>query len=324
MAARAASVRLGLGRLGYGAAAVGNLYRAVDDESARALLDAAWDAGIRYYDTSPHYGLGLSERRLGEMLRTRPREEFVVSTKVGRLLVPDPDGATRRDDDIFEVPADHRRMWDFSESGIRRSLEESLVRLGLDRVDVLYLHDVERSGQDLAEVVESGVATLARLREEGLVRAIGVGTADLGAVERAVRTDAIDLVMLPGRYTLLEAPAKDVVLPLCQERGVGVVNVAVFNSGLLATPEPSEASHYEYRKVPPDKLQRSRELARACRELGVELPTAALQFALRHPAVVAVAVGADTPEQIRENAERMRSPVPEDLWRVLADRKLLP
>jgi D-threo-aldose 1-dehydrogenase len=319
----AAPDRLVLGRLGYGAAAVGNLYRAVDDGSARKLLDAAWDAGIRYYDTAPHYGLGLSERRLGEMLQRRPREEFVVSTKVGRLLVPDPDGAARRDDDIFEVPADHRRVWDFSEAGLRRSLEDSLGRLGLDHVDVLYLHDVERSGKDVAEVVDSGVAALARLREEGLVRAIGVGTADLVAVERAVRTDAIDLVMLPGRYTLLEAPGKDVVA-LCQERGVDIVNVAVFNSGLLATPEPSEASHYEYREVPPDKLRRAQELARTCRELGVDLPTAALQFSARHPAVVSVVVGADTPEQIRQNARRMRSPVPEELWQVLADRGLLP
>jgi D-threo-aldose 1-dehydrogenase len=315
--------RLDLGRLGYGAAAVGNLYRAVDDESARQLLDAAWDAGIRYYDTAPHYGLGLSERRLGEMLRSRPREEFVLSTKVGRLLVPDPEGAGRRDDDLFEVPADHRRVWDFSESGIRRSLEESLRRLGLDSVDVLYLHDVERSG-DARQAIDSGVRALARMRDEGLVRAIGIGSSDLGAIEHAVRTDAVDLVMLPGRYTLLEAPAQDVVLPLCEEKGVGIVNVAVFNSGLLATPEPSESSPYEYRKVPPDKLRRAQELARACREVGVELPTAALQFSARHPAVVSVVVGADTPEQIRQNAERMSAPVPDELWQVLAERGLLP
>jgi D-threo-aldose 1-dehydrogenase len=312
-----------LGRLGYGAAAVGNLYRAVDDEAAQRLLDAAWDGGIRYFDTAPHYGLGLSERRLGEMLRRRPRDEFVLSTKVGRLLEPDPEGATRRDDDLFEVPADHRRVWDFSESGIRRSLEDSLGRLGLDRVDVLYLHDVERSG-DVDHAVDSGVRALARLRDEGLVQAIGIGSSDLGAVERAVRTDALDLVMLPGRYTLLEAPGADVVLPLCQERGVDVVNVAVFNSGLLATPEPSEASHYEYRQVPPDKLRRAQDLAGACRELGVELPTAALQYSARHPAVVSVVFGADTPGQILENVARMETPVPEELWQVLADRGLLP
>jgi D-threo-aldose 1-dehydrogenase len=315
--------RISLGRLGYGAAAVGNLYRAVDDEGAQRILDAAWDGGIRYYDTAPHYGLGLSERRLGEMLRRRPRDEFVISTKVGRILEPDPEGATRRDDDIFAVPADHRRRWDFTEAGLRRSLEDSLTRLGLDRVDILYLHDVERSGQDVDEVVDAGVARLARLRDEGLVRAIGVGTADLGAVDRAVRTEAIDLVMLPGRYTLLEAPAADVVR-LCEEKGVGIVNVGVFNSGLLATDDPGEDSHYEYRRVPADKLARARELARACRELGVELPAAALQFGLRHPAVVSVVVGADTPEQIRQNVARTATPVPEELWRTLAERGLLP
>jgi D-threo-aldose 1-dehydrogenase len=320
----AAPGRIELGRLGYGAASVGNLYRAVDDETAQRILDAAWDAGIRYYDTAPHYGLGLSERRLGAMLRRRPRDQFVVSTKVGRILVPDPEGASRRDDDLFEVPADQKRRWDLSEAGLRRSLEDSLVRLGLDSVDVVYLHDVERSGQDVAEAVDTGVAALARMRDEGLVRAVGVGTADLTAVERAVRTGAIDLVMLPGRYTLLEAPAQDVVLPLCEELGVGVVNVAVFNSGLLATPEPSTDAHYEYRQVPADKLARARELARVCRELGVELPTAAVQFGLRHPAVVSVVVGADTPAQIRENAARLQTPVPEELWRTLADRGLLP
>ena len=234
--------RIELGRLGYGAASVGNLYRAVDDETAQRILDAAWDAGSRYYDTAPHYGLGLSERRLGAMLRRRPRNQFVVSTKVGRILVPNPDGASRRDDDLFEVPADQKRRWDLSEAGLRRSLEDSLVRLGLDSVDVVYLHDVERSGQDVADAVDTGVAALARMRDEGLVRAVGGAHADLTAVERAVRTGAIDLVMLPGRYTLLEAPAQDVVLPLCEEFGVGVVNVAVFNSGLLATPEPSRYS----------------------------------------------------------------------------------
>lgn len=321
---RAAPGRIGLGRLGYGAAAVGNLYRSVDDESARRLLDAVWDSGIRYFDTAPHYGLGLSERRLGNMLRGRPREEFVVSTKVGRLLVPDRDGAGRRDDDLFEVPADHRRVWDFSESGVRRSLEDSLGRLGLDRVDVLYLHDVERCGRDIDEAIDSGVAALARMRDDGLVGAIGIGSSDLAAVERAVRTGAMDLVMLPGRYTLLEAPAKETVLPLCLERGVGVVNVAVFNSGLLATPEPEEASHYEYRQAPPDKLRRAQELARACGDLGVELPTAALQFSVRHPAIVSVVVGADTPDQIRQNAARLGEPVPEELWETLAERGLLP
>jgi D-threo-aldose 1-dehydrogenase len=311
-------------RVGYGAAGVGNLYTAVDDDEARRILDAAWDAGVRYYDTAPHYGLGLSERRLGEMLRERPRGDYVLSTKVGRLLVPNPGGEQRRDDDIFEVRADLRRVWDFSEAGVRRSLEDSLRRLGLDSVDVAFLHDPEQSDWDVTEAVDSGIAALTRLREEGVVRAIGVGTADLGAIECAVRSGVVDLVMMAGRYTLLEAPAAETVLPLCRERGVGVVNAAVFNSGLLATSAPSEHSHYRYGVVPPDRLARARRLADACRELGVDLPTAALQFGLREPAVVSVVFGANTPEQVRENVGRISTPVPEELWLRLQQEGLIP
>ena len=313
-----------LPRLGYGAAGVGNLYQAVDDETARQTLDAAWDVGIRLYDTAPHYGLGLSERRLGAMLREKPRDEFVVSTKVGRILVPDPAGAGRRDDDLFDVPADHRRVWDVSETGVRRSLEDSLERMGLDRVDIAYLHDTERVDGNVDAAVDSGVAALAALRAEGLVRAIGVGTCDFRVIERAVGTGCLDLVMLAGRYTLLEAPAKERIVPLCADHGVGIVNVGVFNSGLLASPEPEPDSHYEYGAVPPDKLARARELARTCRELGVELPTAALQFGFRDPAVRAVVVGAGSAEQVRENARRAAQPVPDELWAVLEQKGLLP
>ncbi len=310
--------------LGYGAAAVGNLYRAVDDDGARSILDAAWDAGIRYYDTAPHYGLGLSERRLGAMLRERPREEYVLSTKVGRLLVPSPGTADRRDDDIFEVPATYRRAWDFTPGGIRRSLEESLERLGLDRVDILYLHDPEVSDWDVAEAVDSGVAALAALREEGLVRAVGVGTADLDVIDRAVRTDAIDLVMLAGQYTLLDSPARDHVLPLCREHGVGIVNAAVFSSGLLASPEPRPDSHYRYGQVPPATLDRARALARLCRDHGVELPAAAMHYGLRENVVRSVVVGAGSPDQVRQNAARMGARIPEQLWQALAEEGLLP
>jgi D-threo-aldose 1-dehydrogenase len=316
--------QLVLGRLGYGAAAVGNLYRAKDDGEARRILDAAWDAGIRYFDTAPHYGLGLSERRLGAMLRERPRDGFVLSTKVGRLLVPDPDGAARRDDDLFEVPADHRRVWDFSATGIRRSLEESLERLGLDSVDYHYLHDPEASGQDLDRAIDTGLSALIDLRAEGLVRAIGIGTEDAAAIDRAVRTGELDLVMLAGRYTLLEAPAVQTVVPACREFGVGIVNAAVFNSGLLATSEPTDDSHYRYGAVPAEKLARARDLAGACAEFGVELPAAALQFSLRDPVVVSVVAGADSPEQVRQNAARMQAPVPAELWNVLEKRGLLP
>ena len=310
--------------LGYGAAAAGNLYRALDDDAARELLDTVWDTGIRYFDTAPHYGLGLSERRLGAMLRERPRSQYVLSTKAGRLLEESPQTAGQRDDDIFEVPATHRRRWDFSPAGIRRSLEESLERLGLDRVDIIYLHDPEVSDQPVAAAVDRGLDALAALRDEGLVTAIGVGTADLDVIDRAVRTGLVDLVMLAGRYTLLEAPAADHVVPLCRERGVGIVNAAVFNSGLLAAPTPRADSHYRYGDVPPDKLARARQLARVCERFEVPLPAAAMQFGLREPAVRSVVVGAGRPDQVRENVARMELAIPEELWDALATEGLMP
>ncbi len=192
-----------LGRLGYGAADLGNLYRAMSDDDARAVLEAAWESGVRYFDTAPHYGLGLSERRLGSFLATKPREQVVVSTKAGRLLRPSPETADRQDDAHgFAVPASLRRVWDFSAAGIRASLEESLEGLGLSRVDILYLHDPDE--HDLAADLATAVPALAALRDEGLVDAIGIGSKSTEALLAGVRTEALDLAMVAGRYTLLE------------------------------------------------------------------------------------------------------------------------
>jgi D-threo-aldose 1-dehydrogenase len=298
-----------VGELGYGAANVGNLYRAMSDEEARAVLDAAWECGIRHFDTAPHYGLGLSERRLGAFLATKPRAEYVVSTKVGRLLRPSPETADRLDDENqFAVPASLRRVWDFSARGIRASLEESLERLGLDAVDVLYLHDPDE--HELADDLATGVPALAALREEGLVSAIGIGSKSTEALLAAVRTSALDLAMVAGRYTLLEQA--DGVVEACREAGVGIVAAAVFNSGLLSTPRPG--GRYEYGAVPAEMLARAERLAEVCARHGVTLPEAALQFPLREPAVRSVVVGAATPEQVRENARRMQVEIPEALW----------
>ena len=262
-----------LGRLGYGAADVGNLYRAMSDAEARAVLEAAWESGVRYFDTAPHYGLGLSERRLGSFLATKPREQFRVSTKAGRLLRPSPETAARQDDAHgFAVPASLRRVWDFSAAGIRASLDESLERLGLSRVDILYLHDPDEH--------------------------------DLAA----------DLAMVAGRYTLLEQPALDEVIPACRAAGVGIVAASVFNSGLLATPNPRAGDRYEYGAAPDELLERARRLAEICARHGVALPEAALQFPLREPAVRCVVAGGATAEQVRENARRMRVRLPERLW----------
>jgi D-threo-aldose 1-dehydrogenase len=298
-----------VGELGFGAANLGNLYRPMSDEDARAVLDAAWESGIRAFDTAPHYGLGLSERRLGAFLATKPRGEYVVSTKAGRLLRPSPETADRLDDaNQFAVPASLKRVWDFSADGIRASLEESLARLGLDRVDVLYLHDPDE--HDLHGDLATGVPAVAALRDEGLVKAVGIGSKSTEALVAAVRTDALDLVMVAGRYTLLEQA--DEVVAACREHGVGIVAAAVFNSGLLATPRPG--GRYEYGRVPADVRARAERIAAVCERHGVTLPEAALQFPLREPAVRSVVVGAATPEQVRENARRMAVEIPEALW----------
>ena len=312
---------LTLPRLGYGAANVGNLHRAVTDDEATAVLEAAWDSGIRYFDTAPHYGLGLSERRLGAFLRTKPRGDYVLSTKVGRLLRPNPEGAGGLDND-FAVPADLRREWDFSAGGIRRSLEESLERLGLDCVDVLYLHDPER--HDLAAGLDSAIPALGALRDEGLVSAVGVGSMSTPALLACASTGAIDLLMVAGRYTLAEQPALAEVVPACRRHGVGIVSASVFNSGLLATDDPGSGARYDYGTVPPELLARVRAIADVCHEWGVPLPTAALQYTLRDDTVRSVVVGGSRVAQVVENSQRMSAPVPPGMWTALAERGLVP
>ena len=304
-----------LGRLGYGAANVGNLYRAMTDDDAWAVLEAAWESGIRYFDTAPHYGLGLSERRLGAFLATKPRADYVVSTKVGRLLRPSADTAHLLDDaNQFAVPASLRRVWDFSAGGIRASLQESLERLGLTRVDILYMHDPDE--HDLTADLSTGVPALAALRDEGLVTAVGIGSKSTEALVAAVRTGALDLAMVAGRYTLLEQA--DEAVAACRETGVAIVAAAIFNSGLLSKPRPG--GRYEYGAVPPELFARAQRIAEVCERHGVTLPEAALQFPLREPAVHSVVVGAATPEQVRENARRMEAEIPEALWDELDGR----
>jgi D-threo-aldose 1-dehydrogenase len=311
------------GPLGFGGADLGNLWTAVSHEEAWALLEAAWDGGIRYFDTAPHYGLGLSERRLGAFLASKPRDQFVLSTKAGRLLRPSPSTAHLLDDaNHFVVPADLRRVWDFSRDGIRRSVEESLQRLGLDRIDVLYLHDPEE--HDLDAALASGVPAAVGLREEGAVTAVGVGSKSTAALAAAARTGELDLLMVAGRLTLLEQPACAEVVPECAARGTGIVAAAVFNSGLLAAPDPGSAPRYEYADAPPAVLQRARRLGAVCAEHGVDLPTAALQYPLRAEPVRAVVVGAGTPEQVRQNLARVHADVPPQLWEHLAADGLVP
>lgn len=314
---------LPLGPLAFGAANVGNLYRQMSDDQARDVLQAAWDCGIRHFDTAPHYGLGLSERRLGAFLATRPRAEFTVSTKVGRLLRPDPGYAGGLDDAFdFAVPAGLQRVWDFSETGVRQSLAESLERLGMDRVDVVYLHDPEEHGLDAA--LATGVPALVALREEGVVDGIGVGSKSTAALLAAARTGVLDLLMVAGRYTLAEQPALAELVPQCRAQGVGIVVASVFNTGLLARAAPSPSGRYDYATVSAETLQRVTAIAAVCAELGVELPRAALHYPLRDPVVRTVVVGCASAEQVRQNADRMAEPVPDELWHRLAEEGLIP
>ncbi len=308
-------------RIVLGAASIGNLYREVADRDAEAVLETAWAEGIRGFDTAPHYGLGLSERRLGRFLRTRPREAFTVSTKVGRVLEPNP--APKGDDlaDGFAVPDDLVRRFDPSADGIRRSLDDSLERMGIDRVDTVLLHDPDV--YDLDEGLRLGLPALAALRDEGAAGEVGVGVNSVEAAVRAVREGDLDVVMIAGRYTLLEQPAAVELLPLCLERGVRVIAVGVFNSGLLAAADPATA-HYDYGRVPPELVQRTLRLHEVCARFDVPLAAAAIHFPLRHPAVGSVAIGTASTEQLRRNAQYARTTLPEELWAALAEEGLLP
>ncbi|MFV2119523.1 aldo/keto reductase [Streptomyces sp. Act-28] len=306
--------------LSFGAAGIGNLYAPVPPEAAAAAVDAAWEAGVRHFDTAPHYGLGLSERRLGEALRGRPRDTYTVATKAGRLLVPydgDPAG-----DDLahgFAVPATHRRVWDFSADGVRRSIEESLVRLGLDRVDVVHLHD-----PDDHEEAAFGEAypALERLRAEGVVRAIGVGMNSTAMLTRFLRDTDVDAVLCAGRLTLLDQSALDALLPEAVARGRSVLAAGVFNSGLLADPRPG--ARYDYRAAPRALLERALRAGAVTERHGVPLRAAALHYPLRHPAVASVLLGCRSADEVRDAVAHHRRPVPDAVWDDLRAEGILP
>jgi len=303
--------------LGFGAAVIGNLFTEVTDEQAHEAVTAAWQRGIRYFDTAPHYGLGLSERRLGEALSAFPRAEFTVSTKVGRRLEPSTDGG---DDlaDGFAVPATRRRVWDFSADGVRRTLEASLERLGLDRVDVVYLHDPDDHAD---EAFREGYPALEKLRSEGVVGAIGAGMNQAGMLTRFVRETDVDVVLCAGRYTLLDQSALTELLPAAVERGVSVVIGGAFNSGLLADPRPGAT--YNYAQAPGDLLDRALRMREVAERHGIGLRAAALAFCAAHPAVASVLVGARSAAEVEDAADQFATPVPPALWRELRDTGLL-
>ncbi len=305
--------------LSLGCAPLGNLYRAITDDEASATVDAAWESGIRYFDTAPHYGLGLSERRLGAALAGRPRDEYLLSTKVGRLLQHH-DGSPEPDDEGFDVVSPHRRVWDFSRDGVLRSLEASLARLQIDRVDIGYLHDPD---EHYRTALEEAYPALEELRGQGTIAALGAGMNQAAMLADFARNTDMDLLMLAGRYTLLEQTALDELLPICERRKIGIVAAGVFNSGLLARAMPDADARYNYAEAPRALLQRARRIAEACERHGSSLPAAALAFPLAHPAVVSVCMGACSPEQIDHNVRLRLSVVPAEVWEELRADGLL-
>jgi len=309
-----------LTELGLGVSQFGNLYRKTTDEEARSAVGAAWAAGIRYFDTAPHYGLGLSERRIGALLADRPRREYVLSTKVGRLLVPSPETAGQRDDQGFDVPAAYRRVWDFSRDGVRRSLDASLQRLGCDRVDVVYVHDPD---QHWEQASRQGVPALIELRDQGVIGAVGVGMNRSAMLADFINQCDIDLVMCASRYTLLEQGALRDVLPTALDRGVGVVIAGVYSSGLLAQNRPAANARYDYEEAPGDVVARVHRIADVCERYGVSVPEAALAFVRAHPAVIATVVGARSGSQVDSNVARAQTRIPSELWAELRAQGLI-
>jgi D-threo-aldose 1-dehydrogenase len=296
-------------RLGFGGGPLGGLYTPLDDDAAAAALAAAWDGGIRYFDTSPHYGIGESERRVGALLSGKPRAEYTLSTKVGRILVPQ--DAAGRIDEAFQVPATHRRVWDFSRDGIVRSVEDSLSRMGTERFDMLFLHDAE---DHFEEALRDGYPALAELRAQGVVGAIGAGMYDTRLLTRLVRETDVDVIMLASRYTLLNHSALDDLLPACAERDVSVLAAAVFNSGVLAAPRPPADTTYDYAPAPPELLRRANRIADVCEAHGATLPQAAMAFPLLHPVVAGVVVGMRSAAEVRSNVASFAAGPPAALW----------
>ena len=311
---------------GFGAAPIGNIFRPIDDRTADAMIQTAWDAGVRYYDTAPMYGHGLSELRCGASLRWKNRDDFVLSSKVGRILRP------RRRSEIDFAPwvdaAPNEIVFDYSYDGTMRAFEDSLQRLALERMDICFIHDIDvyTRGAEQPEVFKSAMdgawKALEKLRDEGVVKAIGVGVNEWEVCEAALRQRDFDCFLLAGRYTLLEQDSLDTFLPLCEERGAAVVVGGGFNSGILAT-GAVEGAKYNYQPAPAEIMDRVRRIEAVCREHGVPLPAAALQFVVAHPAIPSFLAGTRTVEQLAKNLEWFAHPIPAEFWSELKAKGLL-
>ncbi|HEY4345497.1 MAG TPA: aldo/keto reductase [Parvibaculum sp.] len=315
-----------LTELGFGAAPIGNLYRPLPDADVEALLESAWAAGLRYFDTAPLYGFGLSETRLGRFLQTKPRDEFVISTKVGRLLKPNAGWHEQRDAFIDAAPFEP--VYDYSYDGVMRSVEESLQRLGLAEIDIALMHDIgtathgEAHPEKMRLAMTGGYRALDVLRDEGRLRAIGIGANEWEVCAEAMNHGRWDAFLLAGRYTLLEQEPLDTFFPLCAKAGVGLVIGGAFNSGILAT-GPVDGAHFNYGNAPAEVVARVRRLDEICRAHGVPLPAAALQFPRAHPLVASVIPGVATKTELSSAMDWAARKIPAALWSDLKAEGLL-
>ena len=324
---RIGATDLSVDTLGFGCASLGNLYHKVSDDEATEILDTAWAEGFRYFDTAPHYGQGLSERRLGDALRRLNGNEYLLSTKVGRLLKPAGYACERHG---FLSPMPFDIVYDYSYDGIMRSFDDSLQRLGLDRIDILYMHDIgavtHKADNDrlFRIAMDGGYRAMDELRRDGRVSAIGLGVNEYEVCEAALEYGDWDCFLLAGRYTLLEQEALNSFLPKCIERKCSIVIGGAYNSGILATGVKGKGPwNYDYGPAPEEIVSKVASIENTCKDFGIPLPAAALQFPLAHPAVVSVIPGIGKVSRIKQTLELFTRDIPADFWSVLLDQGLI-
>jgi D-threo-aldose 1-dehydrogenase len=318
---------LELTRIGFGGAPIGDIKRAPSDAETHRLLQSAWDSAIRYFDVAPMYGAGLAERRMGDFLREKPRDEFVLSTKVGRLLVPDRAHAMQRYGDMRAMP--FRYEFDFTYDGIMRSFDNSIQRLGLERIDILYLHDLgrmsqgERHAATWKQAIEGGIRAITELRDSGAVRAIGAGVNEWQVLDDLMDHAHWDVFLLANRYTLLDHEVIDTFFPRCRKEGVVLVDGAPLNAGILALGTKMSNPMFDYKPATPEIIDRVRRLEAACARFDTPLVRAALAFPLGSDLVASIIPGFSVPSDLEQNLGQYRETIPPELWSVLKLEGLL-
>lgn len=318
---------LEISKIGFGGAPLGDVRRAPSSAAAQELLEAAWQSGIRYFDTAPFYGAGLSERRIGDFLRSKPRDEYVLSTKVGRLLVPDRAYAMAHYGDPAAMP--FRPVFDFTYDGVMKSYEMSLQRLGLERIDILFLHDIgwfsQRDNHEATfrQVTEGGgIRALEELRGSGAVRAIGAGVNEWPVINQLLDHGRFDVFLLANRYTLLDQEVIDTLFPRIEREGIAIVDGAPLNSGILAT-GPVPGATFDYAPASENILEKTRRIKALTDKYGTTLVRAALSFPLGHPAVTAIIPGYMRIEEFDDNMAGYRLPIAPELWEELRAEGLI-